>query len=102
MRENLRILVCCTVLAVSSTAFAGTVHTEVDPDPNNACKIANDKASARANRKGTCVTTGCEPTKQCTKQADGKYSCFAVSANHKGSCNHYPKTYQFQVPIVTW
>jgi len=63
----------------------GTIHIGTHEDVMAAAEIANQAAAARASRKGTCYTPAI--IAECKKDAaTGKWTCTAVSANHRGSC----------------
>ena len=79
----------------------GTEHYASHENAEMACYLANKAAGDRASRKGTCITTIAKP-ENCTF-ADGLYTVYAISANHKGSCKpDYPTTWQVSIPVITW
>ena len=82
-------IVTLLVLALFITAFAGEIHEGTSRDKSVAIDKANAAARAAAKDKDTCW----EPAvaSKCTKDADGYWTCYASSANHRGSCGGYDK-----------
>lgn len=67
--------------------FAGTTHWANGRSPQEAATKANRAARARARRIRTCINTKAIPgTNTCSVGGPEGWQCYAVSANHKGSC----------------
>jgi hypothetical protein len=68
-----------------SIAFFGEKHSGNGPTKGAAAEIAERKAKAAADKKGTCITEA--DLDKCKEEKDGTWTCYAYSANHKGSCD---------------
>lgn len=71
------------LLAVTATAWAGTIVTGYGPTRADAVDDAERKASRLAKQKGTCYEY--VDASRCT-QSNGEWVCQADVANHRGSC----------------
>lgn len=78
------VLVIITAFLLTGVAVAGEVHEGYSTDKAAAVSAANKAAREAAKEKGTCW----RPAKlnKCTKDADGYWTCYSESANHRGSC----------------
>jgi hypothetical protein len=79
--------ICMVLLIITPIVLAGTVHWGYASTAQEAADIANKAANERAKSKKTCVTTkAIVGTETCRVGGPKGWECYAVSANHKGSC----------------
>jgi hypothetical protein len=73
-----------TLLLLVTVAFAGEIHEGYGASKTAAVYAANQAAREAAREKDTCWV----PAKmgECKRDADGYWTCYASSANHRGSC----------------
>lgn len=70
---------------LATAAVAGETHYGSSSwSKEGACQNAEARARQSAKTKRTCYEQ-CD-VRQCTKDKDGQFVCFATSANHQGSC----------------
>ena len=87
MKKNLMsILLLVGVVTFSSFAYAyfGEKHSGNGSTKEIAARNAEARAQRAADKKGTCITEA--KLEDCIKEEDGTWTCYANSANHKGSC----------------
>lgn len=78
---------CLAFIFAVPSVLAGTVHWGYAASPQAAAAIANKAARKRAKRLRTCITTRAIPgTRTCRIGGPKGWQCYAISANHKGSC----------------
>lgn len=71
-------------LVLAGPAWAGTAHHGYGETKLAAMADANRAAAEAAREAGTCVTSRATP--QSCVQNEGLWDCYAIVANHTGSC----------------
>jgi len=84
-RKLLTILLLAGIVTLSSFAFFGEKHSGNGRTKEEAAKNAEARAEKAAKKKDTCITEA--KLEDCIQEKDGTWTCYAFSANHKGSCN---------------
>jgi hypothetical protein len=77
-------LVTAVIITMSSFAYFGEIHSGNGITKEEAARNADFRAERAAKKKGTCWTEA--KLEKCKKESDGTWTCYASSANHKGSC----------------
>lgn len=79
------LLVACIITLGSFTYYFGEKHSGNGRTKEIAAANAEKRAQTAADRKKTCITEA--NLEECKEEKDGTWTCYAYSANHKGSCN---------------
>ncbi len=79
------LLLACIITLGSFTYYFGERHSGNGRTKEIAAANAEKRATAAAKKKDTCITEA--DLDECKEEKDGTWTCYAYSANHKGSCN---------------
>lgn len=78
------LLVAFIITLGSFTYYFGEKHSGNGRTKELAAQAAEKRAQAAADKKKTCITEA--DLDECKEEKDGTWTCYAYSANHKGSC----------------